>query len=106
MQSYADFVPIFKALADEKRLKIIDMLSCGEMCACKILEKFNFSQPALSQHMKVLCRSGLVAGVRDGAWMHYTLNKEKYMQIIQFITFISNNKADNIESECASGVCN
>lgn len=92
MQSYADFELIFKALADEKRLKIIDMLSYGEMCACKILEKFNFSQPALSQHMKVLCNSGLVHGVREGAWMHYTLNNEKYSQLIQFITSISSRR--------------
>lgn len=36
--NYAEYVPIFKALADETRLKIVDMLSCGEMCACDILE--------------------------------------------------------------------
>jgi ArsR family transcriptional regulator, arsenate/arsenite/antimonite-responsive transcriptional repressor len=99
METYAEFVPMLKALADEKRLKIIDMLSCGQLCACKILEKFNFSQPALSRHMKVLCKSGLVTGVRDGAWMHYTLNKEKYTQLLQFITYISYDKANCIVPE-------
>jgi len=46
--SYADYVPAIKAMSDETRLKIIDMLSCGEMCACEILEKFSISQSTLS----------------------------------------------------------
>jgi ArsR family transcriptional regulator, arsenate/arsenite/antimonite-responsive transcriptional repressor len=104
MKSYSDFVPILKALADENRLKILDMLSSGGLCACKILEKFDFSQPALSQHMKVLCRSGLVSGVRDGAWMHYTINKEKYAQLMRFIISISDGKDENNVQTCAAGI--
>ncbi len=74
--SYAFYTTIFKALADETRLKIIAMLSSGEMCACKILEEFDITQPTLSYHMKILTESGLVNGVRDGAWMRYSLNEE------------------------------
>ncbi|MBP8965086.1 MAG: winged helix-turn-helix transcriptional regulator, partial [Flexilinea sp.] len=44
---YSEYAPIFKALSDETRLKIVDMLSCGEMCACDILTEFNISQPTL-----------------------------------------------------------
>ena len=44
---------ILKALSDPNRLKIIDILSCGERCACEILEHFDFTQPTLSHHMKV-----------------------------------------------------
>ena len=53
---------IFKALGDPKRAMIVDMLSCGELCACKILEKFDMSQSTLSHHMKILCECGLVVG--------------------------------------------
>ncbi|HEX3045244.1 MAG TPA: metalloregulator ArsR/SmtB family transcription factor [Bacillota bacterium] len=67
-------VPVFKALADETRLKIIGLLTGGELCACKILEEFQITQPTLSYHMKILVESGLVQGKRDGAWMRYTLN--------------------------------
>ena len=56
---YSKYVPLFKAMSDETRLKIIDMLSCGEMCACDILEEFNITQPTLSYHMKILTDSGL-----------------------------------------------
>lgn len=67
-----------KALGDESRLKIFDMLSNGELCACKVLEEFNITQPTLSYHMKMLCDSGLVNGRRDGIWMKYTINDEAF----------------------------
>lgn len=75
-KDYGQYVIFLKALADETRLQIIDMLSGGELCACKILEYFDITQPTLSYHMKILCESGLVEGVRDGIWMRYSLNKE------------------------------
>ena len=86
--TYAEYVPILKAMADETRLKIIDMLSCGELCACKILEKFSITQPTLSYHMKILTECGLVDGVRDGAWMMYTLNSDKNTELADFIACV------------------
>jgi ArsR family transcriptional regulator len=74
--NYTDYVPILKALSDETRLKIVDMLSGGELCACRILEHFSITQPTLSYHMRILCDCEVVKGVRDGAWMRYSLNKE------------------------------
>ncbi|MDN6724631.1 MAG: ArsR family transcriptional regulator, partial [Tetragenococcus halophilus] len=38
---------VFKALGDTKRVQIVEILSCGEMCACDLLERFNFTQPTL-----------------------------------------------------------
>ena len=73
-----DYVLIFKALADETRLKIALMLSGGELCACKILESFNITQPTLSYHMKLLCDCEIINSRRDGAWMRYSLNKETF----------------------------
>ena len=66
------YAKIFKALADETRLKIVDLLSGGEMCGCQLLDHFNITQPTLSYHMKILCDSGIVKGRRDGAWMYYS----------------------------------
>lgn len=54
--NYEEMSVILKALADPKRLKIIDLLSCGSLCACDILDHFEFTQPTLSHHMKVLKR--------------------------------------------------
>lgn len=94
--TYQDYVPVFKALSDETRLKIIDMLSCGEMCACDILEKLSISQSTLSYHMKILTGSGLVKGLRNGAWMRYTLNLEKNQKVINFISYITYDKEECI----------
>lgn len=84
--NYADYALIFKSLADETRLKIIDMLSNDELCACKILENFEITQPTLSYHMKILCDSGLVVGKREGAWMRYSLNSEQIELVKGFLT--------------------
>ncbi len=96
IQSYAEYIPAFKAISDETRLKIIDMLSCGEMCACDILEGLSISQSTLSYHMKTLTDSGLINAERDGAWMRYTLNKERIGETLYFITSIFSEKEDCI----------
>jgi ArsR family transcriptional regulator len=104
-QQYAEYVPVFKALSDETRLKIVDMLSCGEMCACDILESFSITQSTLSYHMKILVDCGLVNAVRDGAWMRYTLNTENTTDAIAFFTAITSEKADCICKNAKKGKC-
>ena len=51
---YEKYARIFKVMSDPKRLKIIDMLSEGELCACKIL--------------------GIVKARKEGKWMQYSLD--------------------------------
>lgn len=75
-RNYGAYALFMKALADETRIKIFDMLSRGELCACNILEEFHITQPTLSYHMKILSDSGLVNSRRDGVWMKYTINKD------------------------------
>ncbi|MDD6311825.1 MAG: metalloregulator ArsR/SmtB family transcription factor, partial [Firmicutes bacterium] len=73
---YKEEVKLIKALADENRLAILEMLQKEEKCACYILEELDISQPTLSHHMKILCESGLVDSCKDGKWMHYSLSFE------------------------------
>ena len=49
-----DVALICKALGDTNRLEIVQMLSDGEKCGCKLLERFEITQPTLSHHMKIL----------------------------------------------------
>src|SRR5476649_505147 len=72
--NYEANAKIIKSLSDPNRLKIIDILSCGEKCACDILKHFEFTQPKLSHHMKVLIESGLVEARKEGLWNYYYLN--------------------------------
>ena len=76
MISKIDSVLYFKALADETRLSIIAKLSSDNLCACDILDDFNFTQPTLSYHMKILVEAGLVQGTKDGNWVRYSLNRD------------------------------
>jgi ArsR family transcriptional regulator, arsenate/arsenite/antimonite-responsive transcriptional repressor len=87
-------IGMFKALSDANRLQIIDMLSCGELCACKLLEHFNITQPTLSHHMKVLADCGLVLCRKDGIWTHYSLNKERIEDFIGFLRQVTSEKEE------------
>lgn len=75
---------VFKALGDETRLKIIEILSCGELCACDILESFDITQPTLSYHMKILTESGLVKSRKEGSWIRYRNNTELISEMKMF----------------------
>ncbi|MDD4319931.1 MAG: metalloregulator ArsR/SmtB family transcription factor [Acidaminococcaceae bacterium] len=87
-----DYVLIFKALGDDKRLKIVQMLSDEEKCACKLLEEFIITQPTLSHHMKILCDCGLVDVRRDGKWSHYSLNGEVLGNLKKFVNKLNDGK--------------
>lgn len=84
-----DIALICKALGDSNRLTIIQMLTSGEKCACKLLEQFEITQPTLSHHMKILCECGLVETRREGKWSHYSLNEETLIAFKQFIENLS-----------------
>lgn len=79
----------FKALGDSNRLQIIEMLSAGEKCACKLLEEFQITQPTLSHHMKILCESSLVNVRKDGKWSHYSLNQKTMGILTDFISTLN-----------------
>jgi ArsR family transcriptional regulator len=81
-------VPAFKALADPTRLKILDLLrsrgkSCCDLvareerglCACDIVEAVGLSQAAVSHHMDLLRRAGLVDAEKRGRWRFYRRNE-------------------------------
>lgn len=66
---------VFKALCDEKRLAILELLRGGEKCACVLIDALDMGQPNLSYHMKILCESGIVASRQEGKWTHYRLSE-------------------------------
>ena len=73
-QIYIDTSKMLKAISDPKRLQIVDMLSCGEQCAGKLLEAFQVTQPTLSHDMKVLIEAGIVRDRREGKNTYYSLD--------------------------------
>ena len=91
-----EIAPVFKALGDETRLKIIEMLSCGELCACDILESFVITQPTLSYHMKILTECGLVKSRKEGSWIRYCNNDEMIAEIKTFWDHITTEQENCI----------
>lgn len=92
MNEYQKRTELFKALSDPNRLEIVDMLSCGELCACKILERFHITQPTLSHHMKILCDCGLVVGRKEGKWTYYSLDEKAVQDFRAFLTAVTSCK--------------
>lgn len=86
---YEENGKLFKALSDPNRIKIVEMFSCGEICACTILEKLDITQPTLSHHMKKLEELKLVHVRKEGLWSYYSLNRRKIGAMISFLIKIS-----------------
>ncbi|MCK9444839.1 MAG: metalloregulator ArsR/SmtB family transcription factor [Tissierellaceae bacterium] len=105
MENYEKYAKILKALSDGNRLKIVDILSCGERCACDILDHFEFTQPTLSHHMKVLSDVDLVIIRKEGIWNHYSLNMDKYKEIKNFLFRIFNETDDCICKILDAEIC-
>lgn len=101
-QIYIDTAKVLKAISDPKRLRIVDMLSCGEMCACKILEAFHITQPTLSHDMRVLIEARIVCDRREGKNIYYSLNKEQLAVFEKTMHDILTEKTNCI---CHSGNC-
>mgnify|MGYP000916903265 CR=1 FL=1 len=104
---YEGYSQLFKALSDPNRLMIVDMLSCGELCACVILERFRITQPTLSHHMKNLCGCGLVTARKEGKWMFYSLNEDTVNDLKMFLKAVTTMKEDCIcyDMEYKGGCC-
>jgi ArsR family transcriptional regulator len=64
---------LFKALADQTRLRLINLIGDDEICVCFFVEVLKTNQPKISRHLAYLKRAGVVAARREGKWMHYRL---------------------------------
>ena len=85
-------VKMLKAIADENRLKMINLLSCENMCSCHFVNVLEISQPNVSHHLKILKEAGLVKTSKRGRWIDYSLNEEN-IDLIK-------NEINNILSRC------
>lgn len=103
MLSSGNAANLFKALSDETRVRIVDMLSCDDLCACDILEEFEITQPTISYHMKILTECGLVKAKRDGAWMRYTLDVATAASLKDFLELITSDR--EVTSDREECVC-
>jgi ArsR family transcriptional regulator len=69
----AGLVPLFEALADRTRLRLLNLMDGREVCVCYFVEILGQSQPKISRHLAYLRRAGVATTRREGKWMHYSI---------------------------------
>jgi ArsR family transcriptional regulator len=106
---------VFKALSDESRLRIINLLSySGELCVCDIQAVMGFTQTKVSRHLAYLRKAGLVDDRRQGLWMLYSIAKPRSAEQKQILLFLAallrsnetaHNDAKRLAAKIRSGCC-
>jgi ArsR family transcriptional regulator, arsenate/arsenite/antimonite-responsive transcriptional repressor len=72
-----ELAPLFKAVADPVRLRLLSLIAChegGEACVCDLTGAFELTAPTISHHLKVLKTAGLIDSQRRGTWVYYWIN--------------------------------
>ncbi len=83
-----NIIQIYKALSEEIRLRIIMLLTHGELCVCDLMEIFQETQSKISRHLAYLKHSGFVKNRRVGTWMHYSLKESMDKYKLAHISFM------------------
>lgn len=69
-------VRFFSALSSEPRIQLLLLLKEHPQCVNALVQRLKMTQPAVSQHLRVLKEAGLVKAKRNGYWVHYEVNRE------------------------------
>lgn len=75
---------LFKALNDNTRREILELLRKGDMTAGEIAQHFNISKPSISHHLDLLKQAELVEATKEGQFITYTLNTTVVDEIIKW----------------------
>ena len=67
----------FRGFADPTRIRILNLLSAGELCVCDIVDILRLPQPTVSRHLAYLRRAGLVEATREWKFAHYRLSEAR-----------------------------
>ncbi len=92
---------MFKALCDENRVEILQLLKTGEKCACNIGEALGLAQSKLSYHMKILCDGGVVESWYVGKWTHYKLSEDGIKVAIATLADLIDEDNEKLDCSCA-----
>lgn len=80
-----DMEKLFKALNDDTRRKILEMLREKDLNAGEIADAFNMTKPSISHHLNLLKDAGLVIAVKDGQFVNYSLNTSVLEDLMSWI---------------------
>src|SRR6266513_1414451 len=88
---------IFEAIAQPKRREILRLLAEGELSAGEVASRFDVTQPAISQHLKVLKQVGLVGERRDGTRRLYSVRPEGLADLHSFLAEVLPDRLERLK---------
>jgi ArsR family transcriptional regulator len=91
-----DIVYIFKALADENRIRILNLLRNGELCVCDIEAVLCAKQSNVSRHLNRLKIAGIIESEKKSQWVYYRLSDDVF-QRFPFLSIIINDEIKKID---------
>jgi ArsR family transcriptional regulator len=108
------FSRVFRAMADETRLRIVALLAHGELCVCHIENALALPQPTVSRCLGILKAAGVVDSRRDGSWVYYSLQDQQVPELQAVIQLVAKAfgsqrvvRADlvRLKKSCGPGAC-
>jgi ArsR family transcriptional regulator len=90
-----------KVLGDANRFKIVKLLLGHDLCVGALAQHLKISKPAISQHLQILRKCGLVRGEKRGYWTHYVVEREILKQIAEALV----QMAQQPVYDCSDGFC-
>lgn len=90
----ADFLGIIKALADETRLNILSLLLTHDFCVGALAKRLDISEAAVSQHLQVLRKVGVVKGEKRGYYTHYRVDRKILKNTAENLLEIASQKPE------------
>jgi ArsR family transcriptional regulator, arsenate/arsenite/antimonite-responsive transcriptional repressor len=95
----------FQAVAEETRLRIVQLLSGGELCVCEIQVELDAAQSRLSFHLKKLKDAGVVSDRRKGRWVYYSLVPESLEEMRSFLGEVKPRREWRLPVMGGDGTC-
>lgn len=99
----------FAALADNTRLRLLNLIGDAEVCVCFFVEVIGTNQPKISRHLAYLRKAGIVAARRDGIWAHYRIvapKNEHAAKVLRDVQeWLKTDKAMQKDRKKLSNVC-
>ncbi|MBM7624563.1 ArsR/SmtB family transcription factor [Sporohalobacter salinus] len=104
MEKVTSTTELLKALSDERRLQIVDLLACcGKLCVCDVTEQLGLSQSNISHHLKILKNAGVIKATKRGRWVDYELNHEQIEELKEGLNFITSKQPERYD--CTKNNC-
>jgi len=80
---------LFRALGDETRLRIVALLSHGELCVCHLESALDLNQSTASRHLGILRSAGIVDCRRDGTWVYYSITEQDHATVAKALDLLT-----------------